>query len=119
MKAKRLSLVCALFATTLPLASCEGARFTRDMPADRAQECRQMQHKLATDQTLTPTQNCRNHEEHGKYRMWEQARMNPKHPARPAMTLAAEKFATGLAKPWDSGRASLREASGSGIARLI
>jgi hypothetical protein len=50
---RRLRLVCALLATTPPLASCEGAR---DTPADRAQQCRQMQDKLASDRTLPPTQ---------------------------------------------------------------
>jgi hypothetical protein len=50
---RRLRLVCALVATTLPLASCEGAG---DTPADRAQQCRQMQDKLASDQTLPPPQ---------------------------------------------------------------
>ena len=49
-------LVCSLLATTLPLAGCEGARFNRDTQADRAQDCRQMQHKLASDRTLSPTQ---------------------------------------------------------------
>ena len=53
---RRLRLVYALLATTLALAGCEGARLTRDTPADRAQQCRQMQDKLASDQTLTPTQ---------------------------------------------------------------
>ena len=50
---RRLRLVCTLLVTTLPLASCEGAG---DTPADRAQQCRQMQDKLASNQNLTPTQ---------------------------------------------------------------
>ena len=54
--ARRLKLVCTLLATALPLASCEGARFTRDTPANRAQDCRPMQRKLASDRTLSPTQ---------------------------------------------------------------
>ena len=52
----RRRLVCSLLTTTLSLAGCEGARFNRDTPADRAQDCRQMQSKLASDRTLTPTQ---------------------------------------------------------------
>ncbi len=53
---RRLRLVYALLATTLLLAGCAGARLTQDTPADRARQCRQMQNKLISDQTLSPTQ---------------------------------------------------------------
>jgi hypothetical protein len=57
MNARTLATICALLAAMSSLIGCESSRspdpqFQKQVM--RAQECRQLQHKLVGDQPLTP-----------------------------------------------------------------
>ena len=58
MNARKLGTICALLAATPNLIGCESSRESPDRQfqkqVKRAQECRQLQDKLAGDQPLTP-----------------------------------------------------------------
>ena len=49
-------LLCATLTAGLSLAGCTSERLTPSEPTSVNAECQQMRNKLATDQTLTPTQ---------------------------------------------------------------
>jgi hypothetical protein len=57
MKARMLGITCALLAAMPTLIGCESSQsqdYQFEKQVKRAQECRQLQHKLIGDQPLTP-----------------------------------------------------------------
>jgi hypothetical protein len=57
MTARELGIICALLAAMPNLVGCESSRsqdYQFEKQVKRAQECRQLQDKLVSDQPLTP-----------------------------------------------------------------
>jgi hypothetical protein len=57
MNARKLAIICALLAAMPNLVGCESSRsqdYQFEKQVKRAQECRQLQDKLVSDQPLTP-----------------------------------------------------------------
>jgi hypothetical protein len=57
MKPRMLGIICGLLAAMPNLVGCESSRsqdYQFEKQVKRAQECRQLQHKLIGDQPVTP-----------------------------------------------------------------